>query len=52
VSFATQKIYCQNLVVKYIPGTEAYIKIIESRPYVQKIGEERTAALAAKLQNK
>jgi glutathione S-transferase len=52
VSFATQKIYCQNLVVKYIPGIEAYIKMIESRPYVQKIGEERTAALAAKLQNK
>ena len=52
VSFATQKIYCQNLVVKYIPGIEAYIKMIESRPYVQKIGEDRTAALAAKLQNK
>jgi glutathione S-transferase len=52
VSIATQKIYCQNLVVKYIPGIEAYIKMIESRPYVQKIGEERTAALAAKLQNK
>jgi glutathione S-transferase len=52
VSFATQKIYCQNLVVKYIPGIEAYIKMIESRPYAQKIGEDRTAALAAKLQNK
>ena len=52
VSFATQKIYGQNLVVKYIPGIEAYIKMIESRPYAQKIGEDRTAALAAKLQNK
>ena len=52
VSFATQKIYCQNLVVKYIPGIVAYIKMIESRPYAQKIGEDRTAALAAKLQNK
>jgi glutathione S-transferase len=26
VSFASQKIYGQNLVVKYIPGIEAYIK--------------------------
>jgi len=52
VSIATQKIYGQNLVVKYIPGIEAYIKMIESRPYAQKIGEDRTAALAAKLQNK
>ena len=52
VSFATQKIYGQNLVVEYIPGLEAYIKMIESRPYAQKIGEDRTAALAAKLQNK
>ena len=52
VSFATQKIYGQNLVVEYIPGIEAYIKMIESRPYAQKIGEDRTTALAAKLQNK
>jgi len=52
VSITTQKIYGQNLVVKYIPGIGAYIKMIESRPYAQKIGEDRTAALAAKLQNK
>jgi hypothetical protein len=52
VSFATQKIYSQNLVVDYIPGFEAYIKMIESRPYAQKIGKDRTAALASKLQNK
>ncbi|MDD2660478.1 MAG: glutathione S-transferase family protein [Methylococcales bacterium] len=52
VSFVTQKIYSQNLVVEYIPGVEAYIKLIESRPYSQKIGKDRTAALAAKLQNK
>jgi glutathione S-transferase len=52
VSFATQKIYGQNLVVEYIPGIEAYIKMIESRPYAQKIGEDRTAALAEKLNNK
>ncbi|MDD5323493.1 MAG: glutathione S-transferase [Methylococcales bacterium] len=52
VSFATQKIYGQNLVVDYIPGIEAYIKMIESRPYAQKISQDRTAALAAKLKNK
>ena len=52
VSFATQKIYGQNLVVEYIQGVAAYIKLIESRPYVQKIGEDRMAALAVKLQNK
>jgi len=52
VSFATQKIYGQNLVVEYIQGVAAYIKLIESRPYVQKIGEDRAAALAVKLQNK
>ena len=51
-SFATQKIYGQNLVVEYIHGVAAYIKLIESRPYVQKIGEDRMAALAVKLQNK
>ena len=52
VSIATQKIYGQNLVVQYIQGVAAYIKLIESRPYVQKIGEDRMAALAVKLQNK
>ena len=49
VSFATQKIYGQNLVVEYIPGIEAYIKLMESRLYVQKVGEGRAAALTAKL---
>ena len=52
VSFATQKIYGQNLVVEHIPGIEAYIKLIESRHYAQKVGEDRAAALTAKLQNK
>lgn len=52
VSFATQQVYGQNLVVKYIPGIEAYIKMIENRPYAQKIRKDRTAALTAKLQSK
>ncbi len=51
VSFVTQKIYGQNLVIEYIQGVAAYIKLIESRPYVQKLGEDLMAALAVKLQN-
>jgi glutathione S-transferase len=51
VSFATQKIFGQNLVVEYIPGIEAYVKMIESRPNAQTIVDDSTAALAAKLQN-
>jgi glutathione S-transferase len=52
VSFATHKIYGQNLVVEYFPGIEAYFKMIKRRPYAQKIVDDRTATLAAKLQNK
>ena len=47
VGFATQKIYGQNLVVQHIPGIEAYITLIESRPYAQQVGNDRAAALAA-----
>ena len=52
VSSATQKIYGQSLVEKYIPGIDTYIKMIESRPYAKKVGEERAVALAAKFKNK
>jgi len=52
VSSATQKIYGQSLVEKYIPGIDVYFKMTESRPYAQKVGEDRTAALAAKFKNK
>lgn len=51
VSLVTQKIYGQNLVAEYIPGIEAYIQLIESRPYAKKVGEDRAAALAVRLQN-
>ncbi|MEI6545009.1 MAG: glutathione S-transferase [Methylococcales bacterium] len=51
VSSATQKIYGESLVEKYIPGIDVYFKIIESRPYAQKVGEERAVALAARFKN-
>ena len=51
VSSATQKIYGQSLVEKYIPGIDVYFKMIESRPYAQKVGEERMTALAARFKN-
>lgn len=47
VGFATQKIYGQDLVAAHIPGIEAYIALIESRPYAQQVGNDRAAALAA-----
>lgn len=45
VSYATQKVYGQDLVAAHIPGVEAYMKLIESRPYAQKVAEDRTEAL-------
>jgi glutathione S-transferase len=47
VSFASQKIYGTDLVVTHIPGIESYLKMIESRPYAQQVGSDRSAALAA-----
>ena len=52
VSFATQKLYGQDLVAENIPGIEAYIKLIESRPYAKKVGEDRAAALAKFFEGK
>lgn len=52
VSFATQKIYGQNLVAAHIPGVDAYIKLIESRPYAQKVAEDRAAALDVFFKNR
>ncbi len=46
VSFATQKIYGKDLVAEHIPGIQAYIKTVESRPYATKVAEDRAAALA------
>jgi len=47
VSFATTKIYGTDLVVENIPGIEAYMQLIESRPCVQLVAKDRTAALEA-----
>jgi len=47
VSFASQKIYGTDLVSEHIPGIDAYIKLIESRPYAQQVGNDRNAALTA-----
>lgn len=52
VSFATQKIYGQDLVATHVPGIEAYIELIESRPTAQKVSVDRAAALEDFFRNK
>ncbi|MDX8128646.1 glutathione S-transferase family protein [Methylomonas sp. EFPC1] len=52
VGFATQKIYGENLVNTHIPGIEAYIQLIESRPHAQIVGADRAKALEAFFRNK
>lgn len=47
VGFATQTIYGENLVNTHIPGIEAYMQMIESRPYAQVVGADRAKALEA-----
>jgi glutathione S-transferase len=45
VSYITQQIYGTDLVAAHIPGIEAYIKRIESRPFAQQVGNDRAVAL-------
>lgn len=45
VGFATQQIYGENLVNTHIPGIEAYMQLIESRPHAQKVAADRAQAL-------
>ncbi|WP_020484148.1 glutathione S-transferase family protein [Methylomonas sp. MK1] len=52
VGFATQKIYGENLVTTHIPGIEAYIQLIESRPHAQIVGSDRAKALEAFFSSK
>ena len=52
VGFTTEKVYGENLVTKYLPGAEAYINQVESRPYAAKVQEDRAAALAAFFKNR
>ncbi|QWF71124.1 glutathione S-transferase family protein [Methylomonas paludis] len=52
VGYVTQNIYGKNLVIELIPGIEAYLNLIESRPHVQQVSADRTAARAKFFQNK
>ncbi|MDD1621617.1 MAG: glutathione S-transferase [Methylococcaceae bacterium] len=52
VSSTTQKIYGKDLVVEHIPGIQAYIKTVESRPYARQVAEDRAAALTEFFQKK
>jgi len=47
VGLATQTIYGENLVHSHIPGIEAYLQLIESRPHAQKVAADRAQALDA-----
>ncbi|MGZ4958962.1 MAG: glutathione S-transferase family protein [Methylomonas sp.] len=46
VCFVTQKIYGKDLVAEHMPGIQAYLKTVESRPYARQVGEDRAIALA------
>ncbi len=52
VSYATQQIYDRDLVAEHIPGIQAYMQLIESRPHAQRVGQDRTAALQAFFKNR
>jgi len=52
VGITTEKVFGTNLVVENIPGIEAYIELIESRPHAQKVGGERAAAIEAFFANR
>lgn len=46
VAWATKVVYGEDLVVKLVPGVEAYIALIESRPHAQTVSADRAVALA------
>lgn len=46
VGHTTQIIYGTDLVVEHIPGIEAYMKLIESRPHARVVSADRAEALA------
>lgn len=52
ISMATQKIYGRDLVAEHITGLAAYLKTMESRPYVQQVAKDRDAALKAFFEKK
>ena len=52
VGFATEKLYGVNLVTAHIPGIEAYISLVESRPHAQTVSTDRADALVKFFQNR
>lgn len=52
VAMATQKIYGKDLVIDMIPGISEYLKMMESRPHVQRVAKDRDAAFKAFLAKK
>ncbi len=52
VAFATKQIYGQDLVVEHIPGIEAYMRLVESRPHAEHVAKDRAAALAEFFKNR
>jgi glutathione S-transferase len=47
VGIATEKVLGENMVVKHIPASVDYLKLLETRPQVAKASAERAAAIAA-----
>lgn len=52
ISQATQKIYGEDYVAKFIPNVATYLQRVESRPMVQKTAADRAAAIADFFANK
>ncbi|MDD4915489.1 MAG: glutathione S-transferase family protein [Methylococcales bacterium] len=52
VALATGNLYGENLVAAHIPGIDAYIKLVESRPHAQKVAADRAEALEKFFQNR
>jgi len=52
VSHATLQIYGVDLVAEHIPDVQAYMELIESRPYAQQVARDRAVALEAFFKNR
>jgi len=52
IAYATQQLYGKDLVAENIPGIDAYIKLIESRPHAQTVSNDRAVALAKFFESK
>lgn len=47
ISMTGQKIYGTDPLLAHIPAVAAYMRVIEARPYAQKIAADQLAAMAA-----